>query len=469
MADRNEKITSVNLELRGNMRKFWPNKDLEIVLGGPAGTGKTRAILERQHAILSKYPRSRGLMVRKFRSSMSETCLDTYRNEVIRDKVGELLPDAPHWKERDQKFIYDNGSEFVVAGMDDPSKIMSSKYDFFYWNEAIEAKRTEWEAIMSRLRNFAVPWQQAIGDTNPGPPTHWIRQFGMEKRITFYDTTHKDNPVYWDDRKGCWTAKGEMYVNKILRDGLTGILYKRLYMGEWVLAEGQVYDTFDHEIHVIPRFKPPSWWPHYWGFDFGYIDPFVWQDWAEDPDTGILYLVRELYHSQLLVEDACEIIKDAGWDTPPMVLVCDHDAEDRATLERHLGMTTVPAYKSISPGIQAVQNRLKVSKTIGKPMMMIMEDANIKTDRKLVERHQPTCTVQEIDNYVWDTKKMDLDKYKDLPVDKYNHGMDVKRYITAFTDNVAEDPSAFTEVVSAQDLFRDQELQDYLQNMISPF
>lgn len=473
MAVANEKVTRTNFEVRGNMRKFWKSKRLESVLAGPAGTGKTRVILERQHLLLNKYPRARGLMVRKFRSSMNETCLDTYKNEVIRDSHGELYPDAPVWRERDQKFVYENGSEYIVAGMDDPSKIMSSKYDFFYWNEAIESKRAEWEAIMSRLRNFVIPYQQAIGDTNPGPPTHWIRQRGLEGKLDFYDTEHKDNPVYWDVRakkgRGDWTAKGKMYVHNILRDGLTGLLYKRLYEGKWVLAEGQVYDAFDHELHVVKRRPIPHSWPRYWGFDFGYIDPFVWQEWAEDPETGALTMIRELYHSQLRVEEACNIIREAGWDVPPMALICDHDAENRATLEKEFGMLTLPAFKLIAPGIQAVQRRLQINKQIGKPMLFIMEDANIKTDRKLIERHHPTCTLEEIDNYVWDTKNISLDRYKDQPVDQYNHGMDTMRYVGAFVDNAAEDPHDFSGVVSAKDLFLDDDLMHSMETMISVF
>lgn len=437
--------------------------------GGPAGTGKTRVILERQHLIQNKYPFARGLFVRKFRSSMNETCLDVFKNEVIRDPNGEPYPDAPKWRERDQKFVYANGSEIIVAGMDDPAKVMSSKYDWFYWNEAIEAKRSEWEAILSRLRNFRVPYQQGIGDTNPGPPTHWIKKYGDESRLTFFESEHKDNPVYWDEKAQKWTVKGEAYVNHTLSKGLSGLLYKRLYLGKWVLAEGQVYDAFDHSLHVIPRFEPPKHWPHYWAFDFGYVDPFVWQDWVEDPDSGVLYLYRELYHSQIRVEEACNMIKDAGWKSPPMALICDWDAENRATLEKEFDMLTLPAYKFIHPGIQAVQRRLLPDKRTGRPTIFIMEDANIRKDRKLIERHHPLCTQDEVDNYVWDTGKMAVEKYKDMPVDKYNHGMDAVRYMVAFVDNIAEDPQNFKHVVSAHDLFADEDMQFAMQSMISPY
>lgn len=464
----------VQLEIRGNLRKFFKNKtDTEIVLDGPAGTGKTRVILERQHLIQNKYPRARGLMVRKYRSSMNTTCLQVFKDDVIRDEHGQLYPDAPEWHERDQEFVYENGSKIIVAGMDDPTKVMSSQYDWFYWNEAIEAKRAEWEAIMSRLRNFKIPYQQAIGDTNPGPPTHWIKQFANEGKLTLMPTFHQDNPVYWDDKKKKWTKKGEAYVNRILRDGLTGLRYDRLYRGIWKSAEGQVYNDWNPEIHVIPRVRLPDHWVRYWGFDFGYVDPFVWVEIVENPNTGQLILYRELYHTQLRVEEAAKIIKDKSKGIIPFALICDHDAENRATLEKEFGYLTLPAFKQIHPGIQGVQRRLKCSQqwssnSASLPGFVVMEDAAIKVDEDLQYRHKPTSTEQEFEGYVWDTGKMALDKYKDLPVDKDNHGMDTVRYLLAFLDDIAVDPQEFEKVVNYNEM--DDELEEHFQDtMISRF
>jgi hypothetical protein len=103
--------------------------------------------------------------------------------------------------------------------------------------------------------------------------------------------------------------------------------------------------------------------------DFGFTNPFVWQQWAVDPD-GRLWLEREIYRTQRLVEDHAKDILNvvtvtAGaskgqWLYPrPAAIICDHDAEDRATLERHLGMGTTAAKKSVSDGIQAMSARLR--------------------------------------------------------------------------------------------------------------
>jgi hypothetical protein len=433
------------------MRNVWSMKDKQIVLSGPAGTGKTRFWLERQHRIMTKYPESRGIIVRKYRSSMGQTCLKTWEKEVLRDDLGTMVK----WIDRDQTYYYPNGGEVAVAGMDDPTKALSSQWDWIYWNELIEGKLAEWEMLITRLRNYKVPYQQIIGDTNPGPPTHWIKQQGNKGTLKLIETTHKDNPRYWDHEANYWTKEGLDYVCGSLAN-LSGIRRKRMFEGKWEVAEGQVYPMFDPDIHIVKWFKPPANWPRYWIFDFGVVDPLCWQHWAENPDNGDLYLVQEIYKTYLRVADAAEWVLQATKGHPyPRAIICDHDAENRLDLEHAFKMLTVPAYKAIHPGIQGVQNRLQNSvirrqitkegkdgskdDRYNRPAIYFMEGALISEDEELRSRHHPLCTVQEFDAYVWDVGKMDQDKYKDLPVDKFNHGMDDLRYMVGFADDLAID------------------------------
>lgn len=457
-----DNVRKVRLEVRNNLLKFWSFKGPEIMMDGPAGTGKTRVILERQHLVQTKYPGARGLIVRKYRSSMNETCLQVLDKEVFSGRDGKWYEDSPQWKERDQKYVYSNGAEIIVAGMDDPTKVMSSQYDWAYWNESIEGKEAEWQAVMTRLRNGRVPYQQMIGDTNPGPPSHWILSREKSGRLVRLPTSHMDNPVYYDAKHKRWTKAGDAYVNGILRDGLTGVVRSRLYEGKWVAAEGLVYPMWDPDVHVVPRFEPPKHWPHYWVFDFGFVDPFVWIDLVEDPDTGIVYLYKELYHSNMLVEDAAKIIAHESKGVIPYALICDHDREDRATLEKHLGMLTVPAFKLIHPGIQCVTRRIRTDQPwhYSGPGFKIMDGSSVKIDPNMKARHKPYSVAQEWGSYQWDTGKISLDKYKDLPIDKDNHGMDVVRYGLSFIDNAAIDPQEFTRVVSYNDLGDEDDYYD---------
>jgi phage terminase large subunit len=186
------------------------------------------------------------------------------------------------------------------------------------------------------------------------------------------------------------------------------------------------------------------------GIDFGFTNPFVCKWYAIDPD-GRLIVYREIYMTKKLVEDHCKDIaiaagwfnllppehekyqkKAADWADPlPHEIICDHDAEDRATLERHLKMMTTPAYKSVSDGIQAVAARLRVAGD-GKPRLMYFSNCLVKRDEDLAKRKRPTCSVEEFNVYVW-ARKADQSE-KEEPLKENDHGMDTDRYMVSRFD-----------------------------------
>lgn len=428
---------------RGKALDMFYSHERRVFLSGPAGTGKTRACLEKVHAICEKYPMVRTLCIRKVRASLTNTALVTYEQEVLPD-----LSFAP-FHGGDAEYQYPNGSIMGIAGLDNATKIMSSQYDVIYTPEATEFTESDLENLTTRMRNARMPFAQLLGDLNPSAPSHFLNKWRNEGRCVMFETTHKDNPTLWDGEN--WTKRGAAYMGTL--DALTGVRRKRLYLGQWAAAEGAIYDTFDRATHVIPRFEPrvvdgklqhfiPPEWPRYWVVDFGYTNPFVWQAWAEDPD-GTLIQYREIYETGRLVEDLAAKILNvcaAELDHWPRALICDHDAEDRATLERHLGIPTLPAYKSVAPGIQAVQSRLNVRKS-GKPGLVFMEGALVSIDPALAEAHKPTSTLDEIESYVWDKRGGRTDQ----PLKQDDHGMDAKRYLVAFVDDLAVEPHAPAE------------------------
>jgi phage terminase large subunit len=304
---------------------------------------------------------------------------------------------------------------------------MSSEYDCAYVQEATELTEDDWESITTRLRNGRVSFQQIMADCNPDAPHHWLKQRCDRGATKLIYCRHEDNPRLYDN--GEWTPAGEDYLARL--DALTGVRYERLRLGKWAAAEGLVYDTFDPAIHLYKHMvSPPKEWPRYWSVDFGWTNPFAWQAWAEDPD-GRLYLYREIYRTQTLVEDHAAAIRAATkGEPPPRDVFCDHDAEGRATLERELGVSTSPAHKSVLEGIEAVKARLKVAGD-GKPRLFICRDALVERDTRLVEAKRPICTAQEILEYIWDDKAK-----KEAPRKESDHGLDALRYLISGVDLV---------------------------------
>lgn len=430
----------------GTAIEAFKHKGPELLYAGPAGTGKSKCLLEKLHAMMLKYPGARGLIVRKTLASLGSTALVTYEQHVAKEHLasGEVKWFGGSPKEA-ACYKYKNGSVIVVGGMDKAMKIMSSEYDVCYAQEATELLESDWEAITTRLRNGRIPYQQLIADANPDVPTHWLKVRCDTGKTHHIRSRHEDNPILFhqnaDGTTGGLTEAGANYISKL--DALTGVRYQRLRKGVWCAAEGLVYEEWNPDIHVHKHIgEPPVSWTRYITVDFGYTNPMVVQFWAED-DDGRLYLYRELYHTKTTVEDMAPLIKKAmnlKRAPRPRMIICDHDAEGRATLEKHLGMSTVAAKKTVEDGIQAVKARLKPSEADGKPRIFLCEDAveRENIDKELQDKKKPTSTLQEIVGYIWDRGTAVAQSAgkppKEQPVKADDHGMDAMRYMVAQRD-----------------------------------
>jgi phage terminase large subunit len=416
----------------GGARALLFCREREVLLEGPANTGKSYAGLWKMHLAALKYPGMHGLLLRKTLVSLKASTLVTFRERIL----GTNSP-VKFWSAKGDEsahYAYPNGSKIYVGGMDKAAKIMSTEYDLVLWDEATDGEVAEWEALQTRLRYGVMPYQQGIACCNPQGPTHWLNQRANQGQITRIHSSHADNPTVTPE-----------YL--IMLDGLTGVRRDRLFLGNWVAAEGMVYeDSWSAARNLVPRATIastpgdlygdcgiPRSWPRYLAIDFGFTHPFVCQWWAEDHD-GRLWRYRELYMTHRLVEDHAQLIrKYSQWgktngDPLPYAIICDHDAEDRATLERHLEMNTLAARKSVSDGIQAVATRLRPTGD-GKARLYLLSDSLIERDTYLMDHKRPLCTEEEVESYIWNDKVR-----KEEPVKDNDHGMDALRYMVAHKD-----------------------------------
>lgn len=432
---------------RGAARDLMNSRRDEILIAGPAGTGKSRAALEKLHLMCLLTPRVKGLVIRKTAVSLTTSALKTYEDHVATQALLDGTVTYFGGSRREPAaYRYSNGSSIALGGMDNPMKVMSTEYDVIFAQEATELEIEDWEAMITRLRNGVLSFQQLIADCNPQEPTHWLKLRCEGGKTLMLHSRHEDNPRYFHE-DGEKTEEGEAYMARL--DALTGVRKLRLRDGIWAAAEGVIYEEFNPAIHVVDRFQVPEDWKRAWSIDFGYVNPFVWQDWAISPDDQLV-LVREIYRTQRLVEDHARDIRAlcgwgainpldgrvlpyqgppvTGWEArKPYIIVCDHDAEDRATLERHIGIPTRPANKNVNDGIQATAARYRLDNR-GKPRMVFMRDAVVSRDILLEEAKKPMSTVAEIPGYVWH------DKGKDEPLKENDHGCDAKRYFVMERD-----------------------------------
>lgn len=468
-------------ELFGNNKAVQSITDREVLLCGPTRTGKSFAWLVKLHRYATKYAGFRGLIVRKTRASLSEAALQTFEEHVL-GADHPALGNKPQRRFR-ENYKYSNGAEIVVDGMDKKTKILSTEFDIIFVQEANELTLDDLEYLRTRLSNTGIPlgddryFHQLILDCNPDHPKHWLKLRCDSGKTTLLASRHEDNPRFYDHVKKDWTPLGRDYVFTTL-EGLSGVRYKRFRLGLWAAAEGAIYEDWRDEIHIIDAFDIPWDWPRIRVIDFGFKNPFVCHWYAISPTDGTMYLYREIYETQRLVEDlACEIKHHSGeydnkaviaWCTENgitrrfereriIATICDHDAEDRATLERY-GIPNIAAFKGVQLGIQAVQSRLKLNKE-RVPKLYIIRDCLVKVDQSLAESKRPTCTVDEIPGYEWEKTK-EGKPITEVPRKIDDHGCDTLRYAVCYVDEIG------SELETQQQSFVTNDLDDY---DISPF
>lgn len=388
-----------------------------LLLTGSAGGGKSRCAAEKVHAYCQKYPGSTWLILRKAREWTGHSIVPFMWQSIMgRDA-------SIRFNKSDGSFFYPNGSVIYSGGMMDDKQRESVRsiggdggLDGAWFEEANAFTRLDFEEIIGRVRHTAADWQQIILSTNPGPPTHWI----------YTDLILNGGASVYYSHAGQNPNNSPAYLKNL--EKLTGMMRERLVLGKWVQAEGAIYDEFDPAIHIVD--ECPEFVRRFRVVDFGYANPFVCQWWGMDTD-GRMYRYRELYVTRQLVEDLTPRIVKLSEGEYIEATIADHDAEDRATMERH-GIVTQPAVKDVSPGIQAVKMRMKVQKD-GKPRIFYKRNALVEIDPLLEADRLPTCTEDELPGYAW-SKTPDGKPNKEQPVKMNDHGCDTTRYGVMYLD-----------------------------------
>lgn len=101
------------------------------------------------------------------------------------------------------------------------------------------------EFFTQLLGRMSPPGAQLLGTTNPDSPAHWLKTKFLDRIGTdltdwvSFHFTLDDNPGLTEQYK--LSIKAEF----------TGLWYKRFVQGEWVAAEGAIFDMWDPDVHTI--------------------------------------------------------------------------------------------------------------------------------------------------------------------------------------------------------------------------
>lgn len=405
-------------------------RDRELLISGPAGTGKTVACLQKMNHAALYWPGMRGLIVRKTRKSLTESGLYTLEEFVL----GPHNPIVMGPRRTHRSFYqYPNGSTIVVGGMDNPGRIMSTEFDLIYVQEAIELSITDWESLVTRLRHWVMPYQQLLADTNPSFPTHWLKRRADERGMAYLESRHEDNPRLYNSLTGEWTDEGRVYIFEAL-ESLTGPRKQRLRFGLWVQAEGIVYEGYDPALHIIPakQFDRRIIKRYIAAQDWGFSNPGVLLIIGLDGDDR-MYIVKQVYQTKRTIDwwvaRASELTEEFNLDC----VICDPSEPGNIISYQAAGIPAYPGDNSISKGVQRVAERLR-KKADGRPRLYVIEDSLEEVDHDLVAKGLPFQIEGEFGSYAWESGE-DKPTQKEKPADAFNHALDALRYVVMFEDD----------------------------------
>jgi phage terminase large subunit len=412
-----------------------PTRQREVLIEGPRGTGKTRAILEYVNVLCRAYPGIRVLWCRKTLKSLRESVQVIWEDIVL---AGDRICIVGHGRRHSRAYYtYPNGSHIVLEGLEDSSRLKSSEWDIICIFEATEVSVTDWFELLPALRGErGAPYQQAIADCNPASKYHWLNKRAATDAMLRLKSKHKDNP-----------SVTEAYLDNLR--SYTGTMRRRYYLGEWVSEEGLVWETYDEHTHRIKRryfeehvAEEIKW--HFASMDWGFRHAGVLQVWGVTKgatrDEDCIYRVAEWYATQKDLDwwaaRACEADEEYGLSAIP----CDPSRPDAIKLFNQRLADRRGADSS------ACARKAKNQKHAGRDMggldlvrwgfredrIFFVEGSSRYVDKALEEAGDPVATEEELLAYTW-LKADDGKEVKEEPDPVVaQDGCDAVRYAAMF-------------------------------------
>lgn len=147
--------------------------------------------------------------------------------------------DAKYYSGKREMSIW--GKTIHIIGADDErseSKVRGSTFSGAYVDETTIIPESVFKMLISRC---AMGEAKIFATTNPDSPFHWLKRDYLDNNpdVKSFQFTLDDNPELTKDER------------EYLRRQYKGLWYKRFIEGQWVQAEGSVYDFFEEDLHVL--------------------------------------------------------------------------------------------------------------------------------------------------------------------------------------------------------------------------
>lgn len=236
---------------------------------------------------------------------------------------------------------------------------------------------------------------------NPESPAHWFYQEWVrkaeEKNALRLQFTMEDNPGLSDE------------VRQRYASTFQGTFYRRFVLGEWVAAEGRVYDFFDESfLREPPQGELERW---HISVDYGTANPTSMGLWGYR--DGVWYRVSEYYYDgraqrrQKTDEEYADDLAELAGGRDIQAVVADPSAASFCETLRRRGWRVKKADNQVLSGIRLTAQLLKSG--------------------RLVICRGCTDAIREFSLYRWDEDGQGQDRVKK----EHDHAMDEIRYFAA--------------------------------------
>lgn len=314
---------------------------------GSAGSGKSYTIAQKIIIRCTREP-IRVVVCRRYGTTLRNTCFSLLKEILTKWK---LMPYVKI-RETDMNIRFPNGSEIILLGLDEETKLLSLNNVSVIWvEEAFEVPQTIVEQLNIRMRGQAAN-QQLLLSWNPISKQSWLYKFTVEEppeNSIYIHSTYKDNPFL---NAEYIAALDEMEKRNPQK-------YRIYGKGEWGIdSAGLVFQNWKEEEFDAMELAA-SGLEHRCGMDMGWVDPSAVVDTLYDRDNKIIYVFQEFYKSGCQLSELADALHDMKLNK---VKIFVDSAEPRAIQYfKTQGINAAPVQKgkdSVKTGYQFLQDHL---------------------------------------------------------------------------------------------------------------
>lgn len=445
----------LNLQITKKQKLFVDSTADETLFGGSAGGGKSYGQLVDAILYALKYAGSKQLILRRtfpeLEKSLIRVHLQIYPRELY----------TYNSSNHTGKFI--NGSIIDFSYCDnekDVYKYQSAEYDVIRFDELTHFSEEMYVYLLSRIRGANNFPKMAKSSTNPGGVGHtWVKERFID--IGEPNVVHKVGkttrvfiPSKVQDNRFLLDADPE-YLNRL--ENLSEKDKKMLLYGDWDIFEGQYFNEFNRDIHVIEPFVIPSHWKRYIALDYG-LDMFACL-WIARDTEGKAYVYKEVHEPDKIISEAAKLLKEINNGEKYECIYAPRDLWNRrqetgksvADIFYENGVDLTKTSVDRIDGWLATKEWLKVNNTRDEETGEAKKDSNLKIFRNVdhLIRYLPQVQIDDKNPNDVATEPHHL-----------THICDALRYFCVNFTNPATEPKDEDEKYKEEQRYRN--LQEYI-------